>query len=47
MTDFIFHTLESAPEESRKMLEAVEKRMGFIPNLYLAFAESPRMLEAY
>ncbi len=47
MSAFTIHTLETAPGESREMLELVEKRMGFIPNLYLALAESPRTLDAY
>jgi uncharacterized peroxidase-related enzyme len=47
MSAFTIHTLETAPDESKEMLEVVEKRMGFVPNLYLALAESPRTLDAY
>ncbi len=39
--------LESAPEESRPILEKVQKAFKFIPNLYGAFANSPALLEGY
>ena len=47
MTTFQVHTLDSAPEGSRPTLTQAQKVMGFIPNLYGVFAESPAMLEAY
>ncbi len=47
MTDLQVHTLESAPEKSRPILEQAKKTLGFVPNLYGVFAESPAMLEAY
>ncbi len=47
MTDFKVHTIESAPEASRATLEKAQKSLGFVPNLYGVFAESPAMLEAY
>ncbi len=47
MTDFKVHTIESAPEASRPLLEKAQKTLGFVPNLYGVFAESPAMLEAY
>jgi uncharacterized peroxidase-related enzyme len=47
MTDFPLHTIDSAPQESRQKLEAVQSRMGFLPNLFANLAESPAALEAY
>ncbi len=47
MTDFKVHTIESAPEASKPTLEKAQKTLGFVPNLYGVFAESPAMLEAY
>ncbi len=47
MTDFGVHTIKSAPEASRPILEKAQKTLGFVPNLYGIFAESPAMLEAY
>ncbi|MGH7535022.1 MAG: carboxymuconolactone decarboxylase family protein [Gemmatimonadales bacterium] len=41
------HTLSSAPQRSRPHLEAVEKSLGFIPNLFATLAESPATLEGY
>lgn len=35
MSAFTIHTLETAPDESKEMLEVVGKRMGFVPNLNL------------
>jgi len=47
MTRFDLHTPESAPEASRPMLEGAQKSLGFVPNLYATFAESPQLLKAY
>jgi len=47
MSLFTEHSIESAPEKSKAMLEAAEKDMGFVPNLYKFMAESPASLEAY
>lgn len=44
---FAIHTIQSAPEGSRSMLEGVEKAWGFVPNLHRVLAESPAALEAY
>lgn len=41
------HTLDTAPEASRSLLEGVQKGLGFIPNLLAGFAESPTALEGY
>jgi len=47
MVDFTIHTVDSAPEASKPILEGAQKSLGFIPNLYGVFAESPQALEAY
>jgi len=47
MTTFKLHTLASAPVGSLPTLEAANKEMGFIPNLYAHLASSPVTLEAY
>jgi uncharacterized peroxidase-related enzyme len=47
MTEFIIHTIESAPEGSQATLKGVQKNLGFVPNLMATFSESPAMLEAY
>lgn len=40
-------TLASAPSGSRPLLEGVQKSLGFIPNLFATFANSPAVLEGY
>ncbi len=47
MSTFKLHTLDSAPVGSRPILDAANKGLGFIPNLYAHLAESPATLEAY
>lgn len=47
MTDFTLHTIDSAPEEAKESLQAAEKKMGFLPNIFGKMAEAPALLEAY
>ena len=47
MSEFILHTLDTAPQASRKLLQNAEQQMGFIPNLFSVMAESPAVLETY
>ncbi|TCS42036.1 carboxymuconolactone decarboxylase family protein [Reinekea marinisedimentorum] len=47
MTDFTFHTLETAPESAKPVLEAAQANMGRIPGLFAIMAESPEILKAY
>lgn len=47
MTDFTLHTPQTAPEGTPPLLEASQKALGMIPNLYRVMAESPQHLEAY
>lgn len=44
---FEIHTVHTAPEASRLILSEVEKKYGFIPNLFGVFAESPLAASAY
>ncbi len=47
MSKYTIHTIESAPEASKPLLEGAQKQLGFIPNLFGALAEAPVALEAY
>jgi len=47
MTDFTLHTIESAPEESKPLLQKSLDGFGMIPGLHAVMAESPELLEAY
>ena len=47
MSDFTIHTHETAPEGSKKILEGVKGKYGFVPNLIGGLAESPVATEAY
>jgi uncharacterized peroxidase-related enzyme len=41
------HTIESAPEMSKPVLEQLQKAFGVIPNLAAAIANSPKLLTAF
>lgn len=47
MTEFATHTVETAPEGSKPILEAVTVKFKFLPNLIGNMAESPAAVEAY
>ncbi|MEB8327991.1 carboxymuconolactone decarboxylase family protein [Flavobacteriaceae bacterium KMM 6897] len=47
MSTFKVHTIESAPEISKPLLENSLKSFGMVPNLHGVLAESPGILEAY
>ena len=47
MSEFTTHTLETAPQASRPLLQNVEKQLKLIPNLLGVMAESPATMEAY
>ena len=47
MSQFKFHTTETAPEGSKEILEGAKKQMGSIPSVYAVMAESPQILQAY
>lgn len=40
-------SIAEAPEKSRPLLEAVEKQIGSVPNLFRLVATSPQALEGY
>ncbi|MEQ8602509.1 MAG: carboxymuconolactone decarboxylase family protein [Marivibrio sp.] len=45
--DFPIHDAESAPAETQETLKAVNQKMGFLPAILGAMAESPAALEGY
>lgn len=47
MADFQIHSIDTAPEDAKPLLENSKKSFGMIPNLHGVFAESPQALEAY
>jgi len=47
MTTFIRHTVETAPDASKPIMETVKKKMGFVPNLMASMAEAPVLIESY
>ncbi len=47
MSDFQVHTEETAQGSAAELLNSAQKALGFIPNLYGIFAESPAALKAY
>lgn len=47
MDKFKFHTVETAPADSKPMLEGAVKQMGSVPGLYAVMSESPETLKAY
>jgi len=47
MTTFSLHTVQSAPDAAKPMLEQAEKEYGFLPNLYRNMSEAPELLESY
>lgn len=47
MSTFKVYDIETAPENSKPLLESSMKSFGMIPNLHGVMAESPGILEAY
>ncbi len=47
MTDFITHTIETAPEASKPFLETSFKNNGRIPGLHGVMADAPGLLATY
>lgn len=41
------HTTETAPKDSKALLENSQKAYGYVPNLHGILAEAPGLLEAY
>lgn len=44
MTQFTAYTAQTAPAASRPLLEGLGRSLGFVPNLFGVFAESPAAL---
>lgn len=44
---FPAHTIETAPDEVRPAMQAMQQRMGFIPSMLAKFAEAPPLLMGY
>lgn len=47
MSELPIHTIESAPERARPLLERARGTFGFLPNLLGKLANAPAALEAY
>ncbi|MEO1306769.1 MAG: carboxymuconolactone decarboxylase family protein [Pseudomonadota bacterium] len=47
MASFPSHTIETAPEGSKPLLENSQKAFGRLPGLHKVLAESPQAFEAY
>src|ERR1700739_2459446 len=47
MTRLPLRTIDDAPEASKELLAAAEKRIGFLPNLLRVLANAPVALETY
>lgn len=47
MTTLEIHNIETAPEESKTLLEQSQKSYGMIPGLHGVLAGAPKILEAY
>jgi uncharacterized peroxidase-related enzyme len=47
MTEFVVHTIDSAPDLSKDILRAAERKFGFVPNLLGELSAAPVALRAY
>jgi AhpD family alkylhydroperoxidase len=47
MHDFLVHTIESAPTNSKSALEGLKKNFGLVPNLAATMAESPTLVNGF
>jgi uncharacterized peroxidase-related enzyme len=47
LPDFKVHTVDSAPEGSRGLLQGLKEQIGFVPNLAATMADAPTLLEAF
>lgn len=45
--DFVIHTLATAPDETKPLIEASIAKYKSLPNLHAIMAESPQLFEAY
>jgi len=47
MAHFELYTTDTAPEDSRPMLEESHRAFGFVPGLHSVMAEAPALLDGY
>ena len=47
MSEYAIHTIESAPQASKPLLEGAKSAFQFVPNLLGTMAEAPALLEGY
>ena len=47
MIEFSRHTVESAPDEAKPILEGVQNALGFVPNLIGYMADAPALVQGY
>ena len=47
MMMFQIHSVETAPEGSKPLLEGMKKNLGMVPNLAAAMSESPQLLGGF
>ncbi len=47
MSQFRFYTTENSTGEAQQILQNIEKKYGFVPNLFAYMAEAPYLIEAY
>lgn len=47
MTYFETHTIDTAPEKAKPLLDLAKGKFGFVPNLLGTMAEAPALLEGY
>lgn len=47
MSEFIFHTVEAAPDASKPLISAATSNFGYYPNLLTGLTEIPALLKGY
>ncbi|WP_305984030.1 carboxymuconolactone decarboxylase family protein [Roseibium sp. MMSF_3544] len=47
MATYLQYTIENAPEASKPILQGIQKKLGFVPNLMATMAEAPVLVESY
>lgn len=47
MAQFTIHTISSAPDGAKPIMQQLQERVGFVPNLAATMAGSPLVLETY
>ncbi len=47
MTVFTMHSIKTAPDSSKPLMDQAVKEYGMLPNLYQVMSDSPELLESY